>query len=80
MIKDKLCIDCHHFLRTMDGGEYCTHNAATTVNKDLVVGVRKTYDSCHYQRAGGLCGAAGYNFKKNSRQSIGRLETRRRFQ
>ena len=77
---DKLCIDCHYFLRTMDNGEYCTHNGATKVNKDLIVGVRKTFDSCHYQRAGGLCGPSGYNFKKNKTAPLGRLETRRRFQ
>ena len=78
-MSDKLCVNCHHFMKTLEGGEYCTHSNATAVKKDLVVGMRKTYDSCHYQRAGGLCGPAGYNFKKNNRPPLGRLETRRRF-
>ena len=79
MNKDKLCIECD-FFRMIEGKECCTHSASTSVKKDLIVGMRRSYDSCHYQRAGGLCGPAGYNFKRNKKPPIGQFETRRRFQ
>ena len=63
-MKDKkLCVDCTYFMQTIDKKELCTHNAATSVRKDLVVGMRTTYDSCQFQRAGGLCSPSAYNFK-----------------
>ena len=61
--QDKLCINCTYFFQTMDKKELCSHNASTSVRKDLVVGMRQTYDSCQYQRAGGLCGPSAYNYK-----------------
>ena len=64
MKNDKLCIECDYFHAAPDKRELCTHNAATSVRKDLVVGMRRTYDTCQFQRAGGMCGPLGYNFKR----------------
>ena len=64
MNKDKICIDCQYFYLSTAKKELCTHNAATSVRKDLIVGMRQTYDTCQFQRAGGMCGPSGYNFKR----------------
>ena len=61
---NKLCIECTYFYLSSNKKELCTHNAATSVRKDLVVGMRRTYDTCQFQRAGGMCGPSAYNYKR----------------
>ena len=61
---NKLCIECTYFYLSSNKKELCTHNASTSVRKDLVVGMRRTYDTCQFQRAGGMCGPAAYNYKR----------------
>ena len=74
-MSEKLCIECDCFFIEGDGREVCRHGDATAIFKDVVVGKRKSYDSCIYQRTGGICGPAGVNWRRK-KGAHGPLEIR----